>query len=145
MSLIHIETRHAPETLDVREIVPRDRHTLIFDTVDQLAPGQSFVLINDHDPKPLYYQFQAEQPGKVRWQYLEQGPEVWRVRIGRMLDLETTPILELLLAYPQLEPVLDGFGLDTCCGAHMNIPAAAADAGIASTPVFAAARTALAC
>jgi len=42
------------------------------------------VLINDHDPKPLYYQFQAEQTGKVNWQYLEQGPEVWRVRIGRV-------------------------------------------------------------
>ncbi len=144
MSLIEIENRKTPETLDVREIVPRDRHTLIFDAFELLAPGQSFVLVNDHDPKPLYYQFQAEQPGKVRWEYLEQGPEVWRVRIGRTLDLETTPILELLLAYPHLKHVLDGFGLDTCCGAHMNIVEAAADAGIDAAPVFAAVRNELA-
>jgi uncharacterized protein (DUF2249 family) len=39
--------------------------------------------VNDHDPKPLYYQFQAEIGPKFEWQYLEQGPEVWRVRIGR--------------------------------------------------------------
>lgn len=52
--------------LDVREIVPRERHELIFATFDRLAPGQSFVLINDHDPKRLYYQLQAEQTGKVR-------------------------------------------------------------------------------
>ena len=91
MSFIEIETRSAPETLDVREIAPRDRHRLIFESFDRLPPGQAFVLVNDHDPRPLYYQFQAEQPGKVRWEYLEQGPDVWRVRIGRMLDLATTP------------------------------------------------------
>lgn len=72
------------DELDVREIVPRDRHPLIFDTFANLTPGQSFVLINDHDPKPLYYQLQAEQPGQASWEYLEQGPAVWRVRIGRM-------------------------------------------------------------
>ena len=52
--------------------------------------------MNDHDPRPLYHQLQAEQPGKVGWEYLEQGPEIWRVRIGPMLDLTSTPILELL-------------------------------------------------
>ncbi len=83
MTSIQIENGGTPAELDVREIVPRERHELIFATFDRLAPGQSFVLINDHDPKPLYYQFQAEQPGKVGWEYLEQGPEVWRVRIGR--------------------------------------------------------------
>ncbi len=69
--------------LDVRNIVPRERHRRIFDTFETLKPGEVFVLINDHDPKPLYYQFQAEHTGKFTWDYLEQGPEVWRVRIGR--------------------------------------------------------------
>ncbi len=72
------------KTLDVREIPPRVRHPLIFETFDQLAPGQSFRLVNDHDPKPLYYQFQAERPGEVGWDYLEQGPEVWQVRITKL-------------------------------------------------------------
>ena len=69
--------------LDVREIVPRERHTLIFNTFKNLEPAGAFVLVNDHDPKPLYYQFQAEHQGQFTWNYLEQGPEVWRVRIGR--------------------------------------------------------------
>jgi len=80
------EEKKTPPTdrpLDVRNVVPRERHTLIFDTFGALQPGQAFVLINDHDPKPLYYQFQAEQSGRFSWDYLEQGPEVWRVRIGR--------------------------------------------------------------
>ncbi len=39
--------------LDVREIAPRQRHELIFDTFNRLKPGEVFILANDHDPKPL--------------------------------------------------------------------------------------------
>jgi Uncharacterized conserved protein len=46
-------------TIDVRNIIPRERHPLIFDSFLQLAPGESILLINDHDPKPLFYQFRA--------------------------------------------------------------------------------------
>jgi len=70
-------------TLDVREIAPRERHPLVVETFDGLGPGGAFELVNDHDPKPLYDQLQAERPGRVSWLYLEQGPERWRVRIAR--------------------------------------------------------------
>ena len=70
-------------TIDVRTIAPRERHPLIFNTFNELAPGEDFLLVNDHDPKPLYYQFKAEQGDGFQWEYLESGPEVWKVRIGR--------------------------------------------------------------
>ena len=70
-------------TIDVRDIAPRDRHPMIFRAFDSLAPGEAMELVNDHDPKPLYYQFQAERGGDVDWTYIEEGPEVWRVSIGR--------------------------------------------------------------
>jgi uncharacterized protein (DUF2249 family) len=73
----------ATTELDVRTIIPRERHPLIFRTFEALQPGEGFVLVNDHDPKPLYYQFQAEVGPRVDWEYLQQGPETWRVRIGR--------------------------------------------------------------
>lgn len=72
--------------LDVRQIPPAKRHPMIFQTFDNLAAGQSFTLINDHDPKPLYYQFLHEREGQFSWEYLETGPETWRVQVGR-----TTP------------------------------------------------------
>ncbi|EQD50573.1 hypothetical protein B1A_13399 [mine drainage metagenome] len=75
-----------PETLDVRQLIPRDRHRLIFETYGKLKPGESFVLVNDHDPKPLYYQFEAEHTGEFSWNYLEQGPVTWQVQIGRTAD-----------------------------------------------------------
>ncbi|MCC7151023.1 MAG: DUF2249 domain-containing protein [Rubrivivax sp.] len=71
------------ENLDVRQLVPMQRHSTIFGKWRALSPGQSFVLINDHDPKPLYYQFDAEHSGRFSWDYLESGPAVWRVKIGK--------------------------------------------------------------
>lgn len=70
-------------TVDVRQTPPPQRHPMIFGTFEALEPGQSFELVNDHDPKPLYYQFQAERTGQFEWNYLEQGPEVWRVQISK--------------------------------------------------------------
>jgi uncharacterized protein (DUF2249 family) len=69
--------------LDIRSEPPARRHAIIFETFEALMPGTSFELVNDHDPKPLYYQLAAEQPGAFTWEYLEEGPLVWRVRIGR--------------------------------------------------------------
>ncbi|MBU3113715.1 DUF2249 domain-containing protein [Clostridium lacusfryxellense] len=33
--------------------------------------------------KPLYYQFTIELTDQFEWEYLEQGPEVWRVAITK--------------------------------------------------------------
>ncbi|MBZ5561148.1 MAG: DUF2249 domain-containing protein [Acidobacteriia bacterium] len=56
----------------------------MFGTYEALQPGQSFELVNDHDPKPLYYQFEFERRGQFTWDYVESGPEVWRVRMGKV-------------------------------------------------------------
>lgn len=69
--------------LDLRPLPPRQRHQLIFDTWRSLTPGSALRIINDHDPKPLYYQFEAEHKGEFTWDYDQQGPEDWAVRIGR--------------------------------------------------------------
>lgn len=69
--------------LDVRTIPPRERHPRIFSTFEALPLNGAFVLVNDHDPKPLYYQFQAERSGAFTWDYERQGPDVWCVRIRR--------------------------------------------------------------
>jgi uncharacterized protein (DUF2249 family) len=70
--------------VDVRTIAPRERHPLIFSTFRSLAPGAAMELVNDHDPRPLYYQFAAELPGEFAWDYLESGPDTWRVAIKRL-------------------------------------------------------------
>ena len=84
---VSLQARHGElpvmPVLDVRELAPARRHEAIFGAFDALAPQGRFVLVNDHDPKPLRYQFEAEHPGEFSWEYLERGPRTWRVRIGR--------------------------------------------------------------
>jgi uncharacterized protein (DUF2249 family) len=70
--------------IDVRDVAPRDRHPLIFSTFRSLGAGETMELINDHDPKPLYYLFHAELPGQFGWDYVQRGLEVWRVRIAKL-------------------------------------------------------------
>ncbi len=82
-------------TLDVREIAPRERHPRIFRTFDELDPGDGFLLVNDHDPKPLFYQFQAERPGQVEWLPQEEGPERWVIRIQKSGDGRTEEVVTL--------------------------------------------------
>jgi uncharacterized protein (DUF2249 family) len=78
------DTSTTPKTtIDVRTIAPMHRHQLIFETFESLQPGENFLLVNDHDPKPLYYQFSAERSGQFTWEYQEQGPQVWSVVIGK--------------------------------------------------------------
>ena len=76
-------TPPAPEELDVRSLPHGGRHDIIFAKLDQLRPGGTFVILNDHDPKPLRYQTEALWPGRYEWSYLEAGPLHWRVAITR--------------------------------------------------------------
>ncbi|HET7658221.1 MAG TPA: DUF2249 domain-containing protein [Bacillales bacterium] len=68
----------------MREYEPREKHPAIYRTFEALAAGEKMELINDHNPKPLYYELEAERKGTFTWDYLEEGPEVWRVSIGRI-------------------------------------------------------------
>jgi uncharacterized protein (DUF2249 family) len=79
--------------VDVSMVIPRERHPKVFNTWHSLAEGTAMLLVNDHDPVPLYYQFAAEHRGGFRWEYLERGPETWRVRIskGQFADPGFTP------------------------------------------------------
>lgn len=74
----------AGHELDVRPIPCREKHARIFQRWVSLSVGDFFVLLNDHDPVPLYYQFEAQFPGAFSWDYLERGPEDFRVKITRL-------------------------------------------------------------
>ncbi|HNQ72286.1 MAG TPA: DUF2249 domain-containing protein [Verrucomicrobiota bacterium] len=79
---------------DVRPIPGRVKHAQIFQRWLDLPVGKFFVLLNDHDPVPLRYQFEHEFPEAFSWEYLEQGPEEFRVKITKLKAVhapETTP------------------------------------------------------
>jgi regulator of cell morphogenesis and NO signaling len=69
--------------LDATLIEPRLKHPTIFARFDELKSGEVLNLHNDHDPKPLYYQLSAQRGDIFTWEYLEQGPEWWKVKITK--------------------------------------------------------------
>ena len=73
----------AERIIDVRQIEPRLRHTIIFQIFAALQQGQAIQIRSDHDPKPLRRQFELNCEGAFGWTYLEEGPDVWRIRISR--------------------------------------------------------------
>jgi len=96
--------------LDVRTVRKPDKHPQIFEQFDALAVGESFVLINNHDPKHLREEFATDHPGEFSWQYLQRGPERWEIRITR---LASTPLPRILCdthetAIGQLNPDASG-------------------------------------
>ncbi|GLP80990.1 DUF2249 domain-containing protein [Mycobacterium antarcticum] len=79
------------QDLDVREIAKPLRHPLIFDRFDALAVGESFVLVNSHDPKHLRQEFERDHPGEYDWDYLhkaESERQLWRIQITRRTAID---------------------------------------------------------
>ena len=69
--------------IDVRTIAPYERHAQLFARFDALQTGEAFVIVNDHNPVPRHMQLEGRAPGQVAWTYLQQGPDLWRVQIGK--------------------------------------------------------------
>ncbi len=80
--------------VDVRPLIPRDRHKTFFDRLAALATGETLRLINDHDPVPLRYQLDAEFPSQYLWTVVESGPDRWVADLtSRVRTIDARPIL----------------------------------------------------
>jgi len=66
--------------LDVREIPPQQRHERIHDRFAELDAGDVLTIVNDHEPKPLFYEFQAEVDS-----FDEDGYDVEEAEPGRFV------------------------------------------------------------
>ncbi|NOX86229.1 MAG: iron-sulfur cluster repair di-iron protein [Chlorobi bacterium] len=119
------------ETLDVTQIEPRLKHPTIFQKFDALSGGEAFVIHNDHDPKPLYYQMIAERGQTFDWEYLKEGPEIWEVKISKLKGKEKPlTIGELVAEDFRKAEVFGKFGLDFCCGGAKSLKEVCEEKGI---------------
>ena len=109
-------------TLDVTKIEPRFKHPRIFEEFDALVSNQAFIIHNDHDPKPLYYQLLGERGNVFTWEYLLSGPEVWEVKIGK-LDTSTSreTIGEMVTKDYRKAQIFKKRGIDFCCGGKKTL------------------------
>jgi uncharacterized protein (DUF2249 family) len=78
------ESRATEREFDLCLMERPERHPLVFAAFDRLAVGESLVIQNDHDPQPLRIQIEQIRQGEVSWEYLERGPDTFRIRITRV-------------------------------------------------------------
>jgi len=117
--------------LDVTTLEPRLKHPTIFNRFDMLSGGESLVIHNDHDPKPLYYQMLGERGNIFNWEYLEQGPEWWKVKISKRSLGETDETLGQIAARDlRKASIFKKYGLDFCCGGKKTVKQACLEKGI---------------
>lgn len=70
--------------LDARSIPHAIRHSTIFGALDAVKPGDGMILVAPHDPLPLLDQLEARSPGQFAIDYVERGPEAWRLQFVRI-------------------------------------------------------------
>lgn len=125
-----METTEKINTLDVTVLEPRMKHPTIFQWFDNLKGGEAFIIHNDHDPKPLYYQLLGERGNTFKWDYLEQGPEVWEVKIAKLTPEEGETVGELVAKDYRKAQVFKKYGIDFCCGGKKSVKQVCAEKGI---------------
>lgn len=129
-------TTAADNILNVTLLEPRQKHPAIFLRFDALAEGESLTIHNDHDPKPLYYQLLGERGEIFTWEYLEQGPEWWKVRISKKISGEGDETLGQIAARDlRKAQIFKKYGLDFCCGGKKTVKQACAEKGLDVTRV----------
>lgn len=69
--------------LDARTVPHAIRHATIFGALDAVQPGGGLVLVAPHDPLPLLRQLEHRAPGSFSVDYIERGPEAWRLTLMR--------------------------------------------------------------
>ncbi len=124
-------TSTAENILDVTKLEPKHKHPTIFRVFDELEGGKDFTIHNDHDPKPLYYQLLGERGNIFNWEYLEEGPEWWKVKITKRIAGENEETLgEMAAKDLRKAQIFKNYGLDFCCGGKKTVKEACAEKGI---------------
>lgn len=73
--------------LDVQTIPHAVRHAAIFGALESLRPGAGLILSATHDPVPLLDQLSKRCEGQFAVEYLERGPQRFRVKLVRRPSL----------------------------------------------------------
>lgn len=125
-------------TLEVPAIFPAIRHQTLIQTFEALQPGESFIIHNDHDPRPLYYELLSKKGNILTFDYLQNGPEHWQVLVKKRIQSpDQITVADIAADYRKAE-VFGNYGIDFCCGGNITLKEAAAQVNVTEETLIAA-------
>lgn len=106
------------------------KHQVIFNVFKTLKPGENFIIHNDHDPKAVFHQLQAMHGDTFEWEYIQEGPQWWDVRVTLREENNEETIGEIVAKNFHTAEVFKKYGIDFCCQGNRSVRQACEDAGV---------------
>ncbi|MDD3772057.1 MAG: iron-sulfur cluster repair di-iron protein [Weeksellaceae bacterium] len=116
--------------INIPSLAPKLKHATIFRVFEDLNPGESLVIHNDHDPKPVYYQLLGEYGTIFSWTYLQEGPIWWDIRVSKVNPDEQETIGEISAKDLRKAEVFKKYGIDFSCGGNKTLKQACDEKGL---------------
>lgn len=79
----HAEVLTVDTRVDVRALPHSQRHARVLAALDALPVDGAVVLVAPHAPRPLLAEIEARYRGQIDTQWLQEGPDVWQIRLHR--------------------------------------------------------------
>lgn len=130
------QTTDGEKLVDVPSIANHSlKHQTIFQVFEGLQKGESFIIHNDHDPKPVFYQLQSMHGNVFTWEYIEQGPLYWDVRVTLKGEDNMETIGDIVAKNFHAAEVFKKYGIDFCCQGNRSVRQACEEKGIDASVV----------
>lgn len=118
------------KTLEISKI-SLPRKPVILSKFDSLKSGESMIIANESNPYILFYQLLEDRGNIFKWEYLEKGPDKWRVRITKQPgDFQEPTIGEMAAIDYKKAEIFQRFGINYCCAGEKSLKEACKEAGI---------------
>ncbi|MEJ7626884.1 MAG: iron-sulfur cluster repair di-iron protein [Ferruginibacter sp.] len=135
--MVTLQSESIDQILNVTILEPNLKHPTIISMFNALKAGESMQIINDHDPKPLYYQMKAERGNIFTWTYNEKGPQHWIVTIVKCAIVNRESIGEIVAKDFRKTDVFKKYGIDFCCGGKKLLSEACKENGLDESIIMA--------
>lgn len=103
----------------------------ILEKFDALRVGESIIVKNGHSLEILLCQLLGDRGHTFSWEYLEKGPETWRIRFTKLASGKNSSKIGTLAVedYRKAE-LFHRFGIDYCCNGDKSLQQAFKEAGL---------------
>lgn len=126
-----------PEIIDITAIEPGLKHPVIFEKFDALRPENAMIIIDDHEPGPLFHLLLNKRGKAFQWKVPENGPAIWRIEIiKKAISSDGDTIGKIVSREYRKAQVFKSLDIDFSCSGNKTIKQACEEKGLSDEEVW---------